>query len=40
MSILTNDVAAAEQVYQDKFFNLVKSLMQGLAAVVFMMFFK
>jgi ATP-binding cassette subfamily B protein len=40
MSILTNDVAAAEQAYQDNFFNLVRSLMQGLAAVVFMMILK
>ena len=40
MSLLTNDVAAAEQVYQDKIFNLVQSLMQGLAAVVFMMILK
>jgi ATP-binding cassette subfamily B protein len=40
MSILTNDVAAAEQVYQDNIYNLVSSLMQGLAAVVFMMLLK
>jgi ATP-binding cassette subfamily B protein len=40
MSILTNDVAAAEQVYQDNIYNLVQSLMQGLAAVVFMMILK
>jgi ATP-binding cassette subfamily B protein len=40
MSILTNDVAAAEQVYQDNIFNLVSSLMQGLGAVVFMMILK
>jgi ATP-binding cassette subfamily B protein len=40
MSILTNDVAAAEQAYQDNIFNLVQSLMQGLGAVVFMMILK
>ena len=40
MSILTNDVAAAEQAYQDNIFTLVRSLMQGLAAVVFMMILK
>jgi ATP-binding cassette subfamily B protein len=40
MSILTNDVAAAEQVYQDNIYNLVSSLLQGLAAVVFMMILK
>jgi ATP-binding cassette subfamily B protein len=40
MSILSNDVAAAQQVYEDYFFNLVQSLMQGLAGVVFMMILK
>lgn len=40
MSFLTNDVAAAEQAYQDNIFNLVRSLMQGLAAVVFMLILK
>jgi ATP-binding cassette subfamily B protein len=40
MSILTNDVAAAEQAYQDNFLNLVRRLMEGLAAVVFMMILK
>jgi ATP-binding cassette subfamily B protein len=40
MSILTNDVAAAEQAYQDNIYNLVASLMQGLAAVVFMLILK
>lgn len=40
MSILSNDIAAAEQAYQDNMFNLVRDLMQGLAAVVFMMILK
>lgn len=40
MSILTNDVAAAEQAYQDNIFNLVRSVMQGVAAVVFMLILK
>jgi ABC-type multidrug transport system fused ATPase/permease subunit len=40
MSILTNDVTAAELAYQDNISNLVQSLMQGLGAVVFMMILK
>ena len=40
MSILTNDVAAAEQVYQDNIYNLVRSVMQGMAAAVFMLILK
>jgi ATP-binding cassette subfamily B protein len=40
MSILTNDVAAAEQAYQDNIFNLVLRIMQGLGAAVYMLILK
>ncbi len=40
MSILTNDVAMAEQTYQDNIYNLVSGLMQGLGAMVFMLILK
>jgi ATP-binding cassette subfamily B protein len=37
MSLISNDVAAAEQAYQDNLYNLVSSILQGLSALVFML---
>ena len=40
MSILTNDVAAAEKAYQDDIMSLVQSIFQGVSAAIVMMFVK
>ncbi len=40
MSILTNDVAAAEGAYQDSILNLVQSLLQAVSATIFMLILK
>jgi ATP-binding cassette subfamily B protein len=40
MSILTNDVAAAEQAFQDNILTLVQSTFQGISAVIFMLVLK
>ncbi len=40
MSILTNDVAAAEQAFQDNILTLVQSTFQGISAIIFMLLLK
>jgi ATP-binding cassette subfamily B protein len=40
MSLLANDVAAAEQVYGERVYSLVLNIMQGLAAIGFMLFLR
>jgi ATP-binding cassette subfamily B protein len=40
LSILTNDVAAAEQAFQENILTLVQSAFQGISAVIFMVFLK
>jgi ABC-type multidrug transport system fused ATPase/permease subunit len=40
MSILTNDVAAAEQAFQEDILTLVQSVFQGVSAVIFMLVLK
>jgi len=40
MSILTNDVAAAETAYQDTLMTLVQSIFQGISAIIFMLIMK
>lgn len=40
MSTLSNDVAAAEQVYQDRLMTLLQSVFQGAGASIFMLFLK
>jgi len=40
MSLLTNDIAAAERAYQETIFNLVRNTIQGIGALILMLFFK
>lgn len=40
LSILTNDVAAAEQAFQQDILTLVQSILQGISAAILMLIFK
>lgn len=40
MSLLTNDLSATERAYQETIFNLVRNVIQGVGAIIIMLFFK
>ena len=40
MSLLTNDIAATERAFQETIFSLVRNLIQGVGAVIIMLFLK